>query len=317
MNQENTAESSAAFEPRSLFGDAARPEPAETTHAEPAGRQDERAAPEPVGELGDSVQTPPEGQDGRARDAAGRFAPKPEAAPDATGSPPAPQQQEPPPQHVPVAVHVAERKKHQAEIAALQARLAQSQPMPQPQQAQQPARQPIQPPPADLMFSDPDRYHAGMVQYQHHVAASMQAEMDRRQLAMASTFARRQWADYDDALKELMDAASANPTFGQAFDAELARSNDPAGLAYQRGKDLLAQKQWQPIQQQYGNPQAFIDAEVERRLAAERGQSMPAASSRTVTPPPASLASARSVGPRGDANTFTGPRPLFPSGRRA
>ncbi len=315
MDQETTAESSAAFEPRPLFGDTARPEPIETTRPEPAGRQEPSATAERAGETGEGTTAPPEAKDGPNRDAAGRFAPKAEAAPDATGSPPAAHPHEPP--TVPVAVHVAERKKLQERIAALEAQVARPQPQQvQPQgQPQQPRPQPIQPPSAELMFSDPDRYHAGMIQYQHALATAQQAAFEQRQFAQSEAFARRQWSDFDDALAALEQERTADPVFRQSLAMELRQSPDPAGHAYQRGKELLSRQRWQPIMQQHGDPDAFINAEVERRLA-ERGQ-QPAASSQPVTLPPASLASARSVGQRGNASTWTGPRPLFQSGRRA
>jgi hypothetical protein len=312
MNQD-IAEGDGGFVPSPLFGDAARPEPVETTPSEPAGRQETSAPRETAGETGDSRQQP-DTTAGPNRDAAGRFAPKVDGAQEAAGSPPVPQQETP--QHVPVSVHVAERKKLQERIAALEAQIARQPPqqaMPQGQPAQ--PRPPIQPPPADLMFSDPDRYHAGMIQYQHSIAAAMQAQWQQQQFAQAEAYARRQWPDFDEVLEVVEQERARDPAFRQTLAMELLRSPDPAGVAYQRGKELLARQRWQPVMQQHGDPEAFIAAEVERRLA-ERGQ-QPAHSSSSTTLPPASLASVRSVGAPRAVNTYAGPKPLFPSGRRA
>jgi uncharacterized small protein (DUF1192 family) len=310
---QDTAEGRGGLMPAPLFGDAARPAPVETTPSEPAGRQETNAPSETAGETGES-RNPPDTKEGPRRDAAGRFAPKVDGAQEAAGSPPVQQQETP--QSVPVSVHVAERKKLQERIAALEAQIARQSPqqaMPQGQPA--PPRQPIQPPPADLMFSDPDRYHAGMIQYQHSLAAAMQAQWQMQQFAQAEAFARRQWPDFDEVLEVLEQERARNPAFGQTLALELSRSPDPAGVAYQRGKELLARQRWQPIMQEHSDPEAFIAAEVERRLA-ERVQ-QPASSSSSSALPPASLASVRSVGAPRAVNTYAGPKPLFPSGRRA
>lgn len=300
MDQENTAESG-AVEPRSLW-DTARPESVETTHAEPAGRQEPMAMEETAGETGDSPQALPEGQDGRARDpVTGKFIQKPEAAPEATGSPPAQQQSEPP-QHVPVAVLVEERKRRQA----LERELAEyrSRPAAQPQVAPQHQAPPV--PMQDLMFQDPERFIQTLQQQR-------QEELVHTRIALSEAQARQN-PDYEDAEKALHVYSRQNPRAAEYVANMLWTHPAPGIWAYQFGKKLIAQQRWQPIMQQHGDPEAYVNAEVERRMA-ERMQQQPATPTARPTAPPASLATARSVGQRGNASTFTGPRPLFPSGR--
>lgn len=263
--------------------------------SEPAGRPEPQAAPEPR-ETGEAA-APPEAKDNRPRDEAGRFAPKAEAAPapQNTGTPPA----ENGPKLVPVSVAIEERKKRQAleaELAELRARAAQpQQPAPPPQQ--------VAPQQAPDFWADPD---AHLTHREQQIVARLEQEMVRRTVALSEAIARQQ-PDYEDAEKALFEYAQANPQLRQQIGTTLATHATPAMWAYEQGKRLLAAQAWAPVQQQHASPDAFIKAEVERQVA-ERMARSPAPSS--APPPPASLASARSAGPRVGPAAYTGPTPL-------
>lgn len=262
---------------------------------EPAGRPEPEAAPQVEEQSGEATAAPPEPKDGRARDAAGRFAPKAgEAEQPATGSPPAEQPQAQ--QHIPPSVLVEERRKWQAKVAALEAQIAQRQAAPPPPVAPQQPAQP-QVPLTDLMFQEPERFVQTLQQRQDEA-------MLQTRIAMSEAVARQQ-PDYDEAAKAVEAYARSHPKRGQEVAAEIRGHAAPALWALDFGRKILAHQKWQPIQQQYATPEAYAEAQREQWMA-ERTQ--PAPSPAPPSPPPASLSGARSASPRAQS-TWTGPRP--------
>lgn len=286
------------------FEELLRPDAGATRETEPAGRQEPIApAPEASRETGEATAAP-EAKDERPRDpATGKFLPKAADAPtqDAAGSPPAEQQAQPP-QHVPASVLVEERRKWQAKVRELEARLSAPPPVPQPAMPQQPAQPQV--PLTDMLFQNPEQFVQTLAQRQEEALL-------QTRLATSEAIARQQ-PDYSDAEAALEAYARSSPQAAAEVAQMLRQHPAPAMWAYQAGKHLLAQQRWQPVMQQHPDPDAFINAEVERRLV-ERMQQRPAApapSSVPQPPPPASLASVRSAGPRNGAGTWTGPTPI-------
>ena len=283
--EQDTASSGEAFEPSPLMdilrSDASpAPEPARETAQEPA-----------PAEAADTGETPEQTAEERQRDERGRFAPKPEAQ--APAAPPAAQQNAPP-QSVPVSAVQEERKKRQAlerELQELRASLAPQQQAPQPPPVPEVR-------PADLMFQDPDAY----VQYQEQ--RQQQALLQTR--FALSEFQARQLPDFAEAEAAVLAAAAADQReaarIGQAMYAHPA----PALWAYEEGKRLIAQQRWAPIVQQHADPEAYIAAEIERRVA-ERQAPTPAPSAAPRLP--TSLATARAAAPRSGPG-WAGPSPL-------
>lgn len=260
--------------------------------AEPAPSPTPEPAPAPQAEASGEPPAPP--KDERPRDpVTGKFAPK-EAQ--AAAAPPA-AKQDAQPQSVPVSVVQEERKKRQAlerELAELRARAA------------QPAQQPPQPAPQavplpDLMFQDPERFVQQLAQRQEE--ALLQTRI------VTSEAIARQQPDYDKAEQALTAYAQSSPQAAQEVAQALRSHPAPAMWAYQAGKHLLAQQRWAPLMQQHSDPDAWINAEVERRLAERAAQAAPAPAPSSA-PLPQSLASARAAGPRNPAPAFRGPTPL-------
>jgi hypothetical protein len=283
MEQDNAG---GGFVPTAL-DDILRAEPGASS--EPAGQPAPQAQPETPRETGEAATPPPEAKDNRPRDEAGRFAPKAEAAakPE-TGPPP---EENAAPKHVPVSVHVEERRKWQAKAAELEAQIAalRQQPPPQPAQPQQPAAPQIAP--EDLIFQDP-RAFVGMLQQRQ------EEQLLATRLALSEALVRDK-PDYADAEAALHEYARSSERAAVEVAQALRSHHAPALWAYEAGKKLLSMKP--------ETIEARINAEVERRYA-ERVAQSPAPSS--APPPPASLASARSAGPRVATSTFAGPTPL-------
>jgi hypothetical protein len=286
MEQDNAEISGGGFVPTPmtdiLSSRADKPEPA------PMPRIEAKPEPAPVETTGEK---PAPSTDERPRMPDGKFAPK-DAQVEA--APPAAKQDAP--QSVPVQAVLEERKKRQAlerELAELRARAAQP-------VAQQQPPQPAQVPLPDLMFQDPERFVQALAQRQEEALL-------QTRIATSEAIARQQ-PDYDAAEQALTAYAQSSPQAAQEVAAALRQHPAPAMWAYQAGKHLLSQQRWAPIMQQHGDPDAFINAEVERRLADRvRQQPAPAPSA---APLPQSLASARSAGPRNPAPAFTGPTPM-------
>lgn len=277
--------------------DLLRPDAGAARNVEPAGRQEPEApAPEASRETGEAIAAP-EAKDERPRDASGKFIPKAADAPqEAAGSPPAEQQTQPP-QHVPASVLVEERKKWQAKVRELETRLSAP---PVPQMPPQPATPPV--PLQDLLFQDPERFVATLTQ--QHEEALMQTRI------AASEAVARQQPDYDAAEQALEAYAASSPAARMVVARTLRAHPAPAMWAYQAGKHLLAQQKWAPVVSQHSDPEAYIAAEVERRMAAQRAAAPTPAPSSVPQPPPASLASVRSAGPRNGAGAWKGPTPI-------
>lgn len=286
MEQETTAPEGAAFEPRPMT-DILRDAPAAPAK-EPAGRPEPVAAPpEPV-ETGEKPDAQPTAE--RPRDEAGRFAPK-AGAPD-TGPPPEAKQDAP--QSVPIAAVLEERKKRQAlerQLQELQARMT-APPAP-PQMPHQPAEPDI--PIEDLMFSAPDKFV-------ERVQAPLRKQVADMQLLVGEMIARQQ-PDYAAAEQAVFEMLDADPQ-AKAQVAAFVQANPMQAPQWvlHKGRELLAQKQWGPVIQQYGSPEAFIAAQRPSQPAPVAQPSAPPA-------PPASLASIRSAGPR-TAPAWSGPTPL-------
>lgn len=279
MEQDNAETSGGGFAPTPMT-DILAPRA-----AEPPPPQEAAPAPEATGEA--PAQTKPE----QPRASDGKFAPK-EAQADA--APPAAKQDAQAPTLVPVSVAQEERRKRQAlerELAELRAKMA-----PAPAAPQQPAPPAV--PLTDLMFQDPERFVQTLRQQQEEA-------LIQTRLATSEAIARQQ-PDYDDAEAELTAYAQSSPQAAAEVAQALRSHPAPAMWAYQAGKQLLSQQRWAPVMQQHGDPEAFINAEVERRYA-ERVASAPAPSS---VPLPQSLASARAAGPRNPAPAYRGPTPM-------
>lgn len=283
MEQENTAPEGAAFEPRPMT-DILRSD-APTRDTEPAGRQATEPAPAAPAETGDKPDAQPTAD--RARDDAGRFAPKADASKD-TGPPPE-AKQDATPQTVPVAAVLEERKKRQAlerELQELRTRLAAPQPAAPP-----PVQAPPEVPLEDLMFQDPQRFIQA-------VQAPLQNEIVRTRIAMSEAAVRGE-PDFEPAMAAFTQRVEADPQLRAVVSERLRSHPDPARWALEQGRALLAEQQWGQVIQQYGSPEAF--------LAAQRPPSPPPA---PPPAPPASLASARSAGPRSGGAPWAGPTPL-------
>ena len=254
---------------------------------EPAGRQATEPAPAAPAETGDKPDA--HSKDERARDDAGRFAPK-AAAPD-TGPPPENKQDVP--QTVPVAAVLEERKKRQAveaRLKELEARIAAPPPPAAPTASASP-----EVPLEDLMFQDPQRFIQA-------VRAPIEEQLVQTRIALSEQAARRE-ADYDQAIDALnRHVEQSPPEVRNHVAATLRQHPDPARWAVEQGRAILAQQNWGQVIQQYGSPDAF--------LAAQRAAAPPVASHPSPPAPPASLASARSAGPRSGGAPWSGPTPL-------
>ena len=291
MEQDNDA---GGFVPTSLDA-LLRAEPG-TLPKEPAGRQEtEAASPEPV-EKGEAPAAPPEPKDDRPRDASGKFIPKAEEAKPEQSAPPADDQ--PQSDRVPKSALIEERKKRQAleqRLRELETRAAQPAPPPVPQAPQQP-----QVALSDMLFQDPARFVEVMQKQQEEALLATR-------IATSEAMARQQ-PDYADAEAALTALAQSSPVAARQISEALRAHPAPAMWALEQGRKLIAQQRWQPLMQQHQDPDAWINAEVERRMS-ERMASAPAPSS-VPHAPPASLASVRSSAPRSGAAPWSGPTPM-------
>lgn len=290
MEQDNAETSGGGFVPKPMDDILSSREPA------PAP---EPSRPEPVAQPVETKgETPAEApKDDRPRDASGKFLPKAETDEAAT---PAAKPEGQQPTTVPVSALQEERRKRQAlekQLAEWQAKQAAPPPVAAPQP---PAPQQPQVPLSDLMFQDPNAFVQTLQRQQKE-------DLLQTRIATSEAIARQQFTDYADAEQALTAYAQSSPQAAAEVAQALGNHPAPAMWAYQAGKQLLAQQRWQPIIQQHGDPEAFIAAEVERRLA-ERQQSAPQPA--PVAAPPQSLVSARSAGPRNAAPPWNGPRPM-------
>lgn len=282
--EQDTTGSAPADGPTALSDIFARPEPGET-QAEQAGQAEPQAAPQAEPEKGETAEQQP-------RDEAGKFAPKQAAPPAASDEP----------KQVPVAALRDERQKRQGlerELAELRARYA-AQPVQQAPQQAPPAPPAV--PLTDMLFQDPDGFVRQVQQSQE------QALRDTR-IALSEAMVRQQFPDYPDAEAALERYALSSPAAREEVARMLNSHPAPAMIAYQAGKHLLAQQEWQPLQREHATPEAWRQAERERiraEVLAEQAQS----SSNTPAPRlPTSLAGARASQGR-SASNYAGPQPL-------
>lgn len=293
MDQENT-DLAPADEPRASLSDIlGRSEPAERRDTS-AGQQTQSAETPSAPETGEAAAQ-------RARDEAGRFAPKQDAAPPAASTPEAGQ----------LAALKAEREKRQAlerRLAEYEARLTAA-----PQAAPPPAIPPTPEPAAPAFWDDPEKFVGSVEQ---RVAKLVEDQTRAVRMDIAREMIRTTAPDYDDAEQALFDhvqeaRASRDPVKiaqADAIAAAIRNAPNPAAVALQLGRQAKA------LREAGNDPQAMyeraVQAEVERRMAAMQ----PAAhASPDPTAPaprlPTSLASARAAAPRA-ASTYQGPKPF-------
>jgi hypothetical protein len=290
MEQDNTG--NAVADGPTALSDIFTPAPPPEPQTEQAGQAEPQAAPEAAPEKGEPSSEQP-------RDEAGKFAPK-------AAAPPAAEKNA---EEGRISAVKAEREQRQAaqreleaarrELAELRARVAPQAP-PAQHAPQQTATPPV--PLSDMLFQDPDGF-VRQVQQSHE-----QALRDTR-IALSEAMVRQQFPDYPDAEAALERYALSSPAAREEVARLLNSHPAPAMVAYQAGKHLLAQQQWQPLMQQHKTPDAFIAAEVERRvqekLAEQAQQSVPSNPARL----PASLAGARASQGR-TASNYAGPPAL-------
>jgi len=290
MDQENT-DLAPADEPRALSDILGRAEPAERREA-PAGQQAQSTETPTAPETGEAAAQ-------RARDEAGRFAPKPEAAPPAASNPEVGQ----------LAALKAEREKRQA----LERRLAEYEARQAPQAAPPPAIPPTPEPAAPAFWDDPEKFVGSVEQ---RVAAMVEERTAALRMEWSREQTRTTAQDYDDAEQALFDhvqeaRASRDPVKiaqADAIAAAIRNAPNPAAVALQLGRQAKA------LREAGNDPQAMyeraVQAEVEKRIAAMQ-PAAPASPDPASPAPrlPTSLASARAAAPRA-ASTYQGPKPF-------
>jgi hypothetical protein len=253
------------------------------------GGQPEPQAPPPAPpETGD--KPPAEQKQDRPRDDAGRFAPK--QGEQQAGPPPEKHE----PQNAPIAALKDERAKRQraeAETTYLRQQLEAltRQPRPAPQA---PPQQPQQQAPQDF-WADPEAFVKGV---REQAVNEAEERMFQTRLALSEAVARKE-PDYEEAERALEAFAATSPD-ARAEVAKMLRTHPaPAMWALQAGRQLLAANRWTPVMQQHSDPEAYINAEVERRLQ-ERMSAAAAPQPAPSAPPnlPVSLAGARNTAPR-------------------
>ena len=256
-----------------------------------AGRDANASAPTSEAPLSTSPDT--------ARDEHGRFAPKQEAeppVPEVTQEAPKPQEPpkavepEKPQGMVPQQALHAERQRYRAleqQMSEMRQMVERLQPKPDSQTPTDPLAQ---------FVADPNSF------FQQQVAPISQQVAEAREMVLEMYALQSHGADKvqqaKQAAEELRDMgdpyfpvlvgrlkSAANP-----FE-ELVRWNNERSVLTKMGSD----------------PEAYINAEVERRMA-ERAQQQPAAAQGSPLPP--SLAGARSAAPRQGGAAYEGPRPL-------
>lgn len=291
MDQEQT-DLAPAVEPRASLSDIlGRSEPAPSRDTS-AGQQTQSAETPTAPETGEAAAQ-------RARDEAGRFAPKQDAAPPAASTPEVGQ----------LAALKAEREKRQA----LERRLAEYEARQAPQAAPPPAIPPTPEPAAPAFWDDPEKFVGSVEQ---RVAKMVEDQTRAVRMDIAREMIRTTAPDYEDAEQALFDhvqeaRASRDPVKiaqADAIAAAIRNAPNPAAVALQLGRQAKA------LREAGNDPQAMyeraVQAEVERRMAAMQ-PAAPASPDPTAPAPrlPTSLASARAAAPRA-ASTYQGPKPF-------
>jgi len=263
------------------------------------------------------TQEPSEQQREDGRDERGRFASqaREQAEQEAQqaqqqAEPQAPQQQEPdkpPPGFIPQQAFDARMAKAEEKFnerySTLEGQLQQT--MRQLQQFQQRPQQAEAPKPLPDFFENPD----GALDARLERALS---PITQSQSQIVENFSRMMASDkfgeeiVNSAMKDLTQRVDANPQGMHATYLRIMNNPHPYGELVRWHKEQSALKT-------YGDdPEAFITAEVERRMAAQGGQQVSQQPSQNQQPPqamPSSFAAARNNGPRA-AVAFSGPKPL-------
>lgn len=257
------------------------------------GGQPEPQAPPPAApETGE--KPPAEQKPQPNRDEAGRFAPK--QGEQQAGPPPEKHE----PQNAPIAALKDERAKRQRaeqEAERLRAQLAafqqqQARPAP-PTPAQPVAQQPQQQAPQDF-WADPEAFVKGV---REQAVSEAEERMFQTRLALSEAVARRE-PDYEEAERALEAFAATSPDARAEIAKTLRTHPAPAMWALQAGRQLIAAQRWTPVMQQHSDPEAYINAEVERRLQERMAATPPQPAPSALPNLPVSLAGARNTAPR-------------------
>ena len=196
-------------------------------------------------------------------------------------------------------------EKFNERYSALEGQLQQT--MRQLQQFQQRPAQPEQPkqPFSEALFENPEAAIAARLEQAISPIAQTQSQI-------VENFSRMMASDkfgeetVNSAMKDLKQRVDANPNGMHATYLRIMNSTHPYGELVRWYKEQTALKT-------YGDdPEAFITAEVERRIAAQGGQQVQTQSAQhqqQTQAMPSSFAAARNNGPRA-AVAFSGPKPL-------
>lgn len=261
-----------------------------------SGRSDE-SAPEQNAPQGNEPAIE-QGNEGQPRDPHGRFA-QPEQTPPAGEADPNLQQQRPPDGYIPIQALDARLAKQQerfdAQMRERDARFQQQLAAYQPRQPQAP----VQPPD---FFENPD------AAFQHRMQQAV-APLQQGQQGMVENFSKMMAAEkfgqeaVDKAYSEMAQRMQSNPQASQFDYQRIMSSPHPYG-------ELVKWHKAQSALQTYGDdPNAFIEAEIQRRMAAGGQQPNPAPQAQQPSVLPTSFSKARSAGPTGMPQ-WTGPKAL-------
>jgi hypothetical protein len=249
----------------------------------------------PVEQKAEAPTETPEQRADRERDEKGRFKAK-EQAEQAPAKPETPKAPEPPKVEVKPAPTAAETVKPaitpeappQVPVKALQEERRKRQELERQLAAIQ------QPQKAPDVATDPQGF-------QRHISETLQSQSINMRVDMSAAMARRQYQDFDSVMEAWYSLKDENPhLYQQAIQQEL-----PADWAYNYVK------RHQLMEKMGNDPDAYIAAEVEKRLK-ERQPEVPQAPARPAAPvPPPSLANAPSgAAVVSTAKTFDGPTPF-------
>jgi hypothetical protein len=210
------------------------------------------------------VETPvQQEQPSQPRDETGRFAPKAEEQPAAIVEPIAEAQagqEEPHPQGgIPQARLKAEaekRREAEADAAALRREIAELRGMVQ--ATRQPAPQPQQEQPPASIFDDPDAFLKA--QFESQITPVQKQILEMREFVSENMAVTQHGAETVEAAKQAIEQAARTPE-GQQVVQKLMQSRHPFG-------DLVAwHKQQQAIARVGNDPDAWLNAEIEKRLS--------------------------------------------------
>lgn len=207
-------------------------------------------------------------------------------------TPPVAEQDEP--KVVPRKAHEDERRKRQqleAELAEIKAQMAAK---------QQPETPPDDPLSEDKFYADP----IGTIRKLNEL--NEQAAL-RNRVELSEAFARKQYADYDEAITAFAEAARFDPQ----LQAIAKTSPAPALFAYEQGKRIAEARKLQATDP--AELRASIEAEVRAKIEAEYAAKAKAEADKQAAVAAASrpsLTQARDQGGRFAPPPFAGPTPL-------